>query len=283
MTRILAVIAALMLASPIAAQTFPTRTDTNVTDSANIIDPETEARIVAKLAEYADDHDTEVVIVTLSSLRFYDADSDIEDYSTAMFNDYGIGDAEANNGILFMVFRDDQELRVEVGSGYDDVAKIEINTIMSDVIVPQFRNDNYAAGLEAGVDALLARVIDRAAAVRVIPSAAADSDTNEGSGNALYYILAAVAAAIAALIGLNRRNAAKLAALPCTNCDKTGLVKSREVLRAPTLQQNGAGETRLTCPSCGHVDATPYNIAKLKPEAPKGGGKSKGDGATGKW
>lgn len=279
MTRILAIIAAVFLANVASAQKFPTRSDTNVTDSANLIDPETETRIVAKLADYADDHDTEVAIVTLSSLRFYDADSTIEAYSTAMFNAYGIGDADANNGILFMVFRDDQELRVEVGLGYDDAAKAEINAIMADVILPQFSNDNYAAGLEAGVNALLLRVIDPP----VTPSAVRTGDAKENSGNTLYYVLAAVVAAVGGLIGLNRRNAAKFAAQPCSNCGKTGLVKSREVLRDATLEQEGAGETRITCPSCGHVDATPYTISKLKSDEPKGGGQSKGDGATGKW
>ena len=283
MTRILALIAAVFLAGTASAQTFPTRNDTNVTDSANLIDPETEARIVAKLAQYANDYDTEVVIVTLSSLRFYDADSTIEDYSTAMFNDYGIGDAQANNGILFMVFRDDQELRVEFGSGYDDAAKIEVNAIMADVIVPLFREDKFSEGLEAGVNALLTRLIDPPAAPRAVPAAPTDDSANEGSGNTLYYILAAVVAAVGGLIGLNRRNAARFAARPCSNCGKTGLTKSSDVLRDATLEQDGAGETRITCPSCGHVDATPYTISKLKPEAPKGGGQSKGDGATGKW
>lgn len=96
----------------------------------------------------------------------------------------------------------------------------------------------------------------------------------------LWYVLGGVGAAVLALFGLNRRNAAKLAVQPCSACGETGLQKTRVVLREPTFENTGMGETRITCPSCGHVDATPYTISKRTPE---GGGKSEGGGATGKW
>lgn len=281
MTRIFALLAALFWAGIATAQSYPTRTDPGVNDFANIIDSITEKRIVDKLAAINSDHDTEVVVVTLSSLQFYAQDSTIAAYGEGLFNTWGIGDAEANNGILLIVFRDDRELRIQVGAGYDAAQQDRIDAVLQSDLLPFFRDDNFAAGIEAGVDGLLARVIDAPA-----PNTATQTPStgdSEGSGNTLYYIIGGVVAAIAGLVGLNRRNAAKFAAQPCSACGKTGLQKSREVLRKATLDMEGAGETRITCPSCGHVDATPYTISKLKPEEPKGGGKTDGGGATGKF
>lgn len=159
MTRFLTFLAALLFAGAVHAQSYPTRASDGVNDFARIIDDETESRIAEKLATFASDHDTEVTIVTLSSLRFYAQDSTIDDYATGLFNDWAIGDADANTGILLIVFRDDRELRVEYGSGYNEDIQKQIDRVVDEDILPSFRTQDYAAGLESGVDGLLTRVI----------------------------------------------------------------------------------------------------------------------------
>ncbi|MCF2903836.1 TPM domain-containing protein [Octadecabacter sp. CECT 8868] len=280
MIRLFAVLAALFVTNPLIAQTYPDRTADGVNDFADIIDAGTETRIVEKLSDIADDHDTEIVIVTLSSVRFYAQNTAIAEYATNLFNTWGIGDADANTGILILVFRDDGLMRIETGSGYDAAAQAQVDLVVSEDIIGHFRNDDFAQGLDAGVDGLLARLIDPPAAN---DTATPKTGSTESSGNTMYYILGAIAAGIAGIVGLNRRSAAKFAAQPCSKCGKTGLEKSRVVLREPTNNAAGDGETRITCPSCGHVDTTPYTISKLKTETPKGGGKSQGGGSTGKF
>lgn len=276
MTRIFAILTALVVATATFAQTYPERVAAGLNDFADIVPADVETRIMEKLAGIEDDHGVEVAIVTLSSVRFYAQDSTIEDYAEGLFNTWGIGSVEDNNGLLLLVFRDDRELRIQIGEGYDDTAQAAIDAVINDDILPAFRDGDFASGIESGVDGLLTRLIDP-------PASSAPSDTGEGSGNTLYYIIGGVIAAIAGVIGLNKRAAAKLAAQPCSFCGKTGLQRSTVTLEDPTTTTTGNGETRLTCPSCGHVDATPYTISMLKADAPKGGGKTKGDGATGKW
>lgn len=282
MKRIFALFAVLLFSTTAQAQTYPERTDQGVNDFANIINSLTETRINTLLEEIAVEHGTEVAVVTLSSLRFYASNSTIEDYSTELFNQWGLGTEETNKGILLLVFYEDREVRIEVGTGYDPTVKSQLDLVISNDMIPHFKESDFSEGIEYGVDGLFSRVIN----APDTPNPTAEgtpSNSDESGGNTIYYILAAIGAGIAGLIGLNRRNAAKFAAQACSNCGKTGLQKSREVLREPTLKDDGAGETRITCPSCGHVDATPYTIAKLKPDEPKKGGKSSGSGATGKW
>lgn len=279
MTRIFTLLAALFAATTLNAQTYPERLLPGLNDFASLVDADTASRIDDKITNIFETHGVEVSIATLSSLRFYAQDSTIEDYGPGLFNAWSVGNADDNNGILMLVFRDDREVRIVLGEGFEADAQKEVARVIDEDILPDFRGEDYAQGIEAGVDGLLTRLIAPPPANTAVPT----SDENNGSGNTLYYVLAAVVAAIAGIFGLNRRAAAKLAATPCTNCGKTGLQKSREVLSEATLEAEGRGETRLTCPSCGHVDATPFTISKLKPEGPQGGGKTDGKGATGKW
>ena len=273
MTRFFACLLALLITSTANAQTYPDRLHSGLNDYADIVDADTETSINAKIADIFQEHGVEVSIATLSSVRFYAQDTPIEEYATGLFNTWAIGNVDTNDGMLILVFRDDRELRIEIGSGYDDDTQKQIDRVVDEDILPLFRDENYSAGLDAGVDGLLARVIAPPPANSTAQSQTSD---DESSGNALYYVLGAVVAGIAGLIGLNRRNAAKFATQPCSSCGKTGLQKSRDVLRPATVETEGAGETRITCPSCGHVDTTPYKISKLSPKDPEGGGQSKG-------
>ena len=277
MKRLFTTLAAFAFACAAHAQQYPERIAPGVNDFADIIDEETEGRVVARLAEIAADHDTEVVVATLSSLRFYAQDSTIEAYLEGLFNSWAIGNAERNDGLMILVFRDDREVRVQAGAGYDAAAQDQIARVVAEDILPSFREGNLAAGLETGVNGLLARVIDPPVANAAAPAGDAPKS------NTLYYILGGIAAAIAGLVGLSRYNKAKFAKEPCPSCGKTGLQKQNVVLIAATLDAQGEGETRISCPSCGHVTATTYTIAKLSPPEPTGGGQTKGDGATGKW
>ena len=87
--------------------------------------------------------------------------------------------------------------------------------------------------------------------------------------------------------GMEPRKAARLAATPCPSCGKTELRQERVVLAEATLEAAGSGEHRTICGACGHTTAEPFVISKKsspKDDAPKfSGGKSDGDGASGKW
>jgi len=181
--------------------------------------------------------------------------------------------------IMFLVFRDDRLLRVETGTGYDENKQEIAQNIISDVIIPEFQNGKFEAGIENGVNALAIQM--------TATDAAPASGENAGGGNMLYYILGGIAALIAAVVGINRRNAAKLAATPCASCGKTGTLRKENVTIVEATQEaEGKGERRTICSDCGHTTAEPYTISKARPADDKPefkGGKSDGGGATGKW
>jgi len=67
-----------------------------------------------------------------------------------------IGTTKNDNGILLLIAKDDRELRIEVGYGLEGAVPDAIaSSIIRNVIRPQFRNDDYYAGISEGVNAII--------------------------------------------------------------------------------------------------------------------------------
>jgi len=88
--------------------------------------------------------------------------ADLESYATAVFNHFGIGKREHDNGILVLVVVDRRLVRVEVGRGLEHVVTHEAaSEIIDEAMIPQFRVGRYGDGLIMGVEAF-ARLIKEA-------------------------------------------------------------------------------------------------------------------------
>jgi len=273
----------LFAGSAVFAQPFPSRGLTPVNDDAEIIDTETEARIVARLTEVSEN--AEVVIVTLLSTALYTGGDEIADYAENLFAQWEIGGTEGR-GILLVVFQEDRELWIELGSAYGSEDEAAAQTVITDLIVPQFRDEAFGAGIEAGIIGLIDQIIVPAEVPVEVPAApapeapaapvtavavpaAGDAPTEDGGGG-MWWIATIVGTPIALFVGLSRRRAAKLAATPCPSCGKTGLREERVTLDSATQWAAGRGETRTICPHCAHTTAVPFSIAKLNlPEKSK--------------
>ena len=81
----------------------------------------------------------------------------IETYSLRMARDWGVGDAELNNGVLLVVAVDDHELRIEVGTGLEgDLPDAVARRIGDDIMVPYMKDDNLYDAVLAGAEAVQA-------------------------------------------------------------------------------------------------------------------------------
>ena len=265
-------------ASPLIAQTFPDPRNTAVNDYADMLPDEAEARITETLTDLERETKADVTIATLSSVQFYAQDMGVADYATALFNAWGIGDADRGDGVLLLIFRDDRELRVELGEGYDEAAAVRAETIVATQIVPLFGEGKFAEGIEAGATGIADHVVRNV-------SASAPTEDGGGGSNTLWYVLGGIGTLLAAVVGLNKRAAAKLKATPCPACGVAGqLSKDRVTTLEPTEVAEGAGEARTTCGACGHVQTESFVLSKIRSKEDSfKGGASKGDGATGKW
>ncbi len=124
-------------------------------DLANIVSAEVRERIERKLAELEQRTGAQVAVLTVDSL---DGDS-IEDYAVRVFQTWKLGRKDVNDGVLFVVARQERRMRIEVGYGLEGrLTDARSRQILDDIVRPHFRAGNFAAGVEAGVDAIAAVV-----------------------------------------------------------------------------------------------------------------------------
>ena len=115
-----------------------------VVDRADILEPHIEASLTQRLAQFEDSTRAQVAVLTIPSLE----DAVLEEYATEVFRTWGLGQADANNGVLLLIARDDRKLRIEVGFGLEgDLTDARAGQIIRNVIVPRFKTGDFNSGV----------------------------------------------------------------------------------------------------------------------------------------
>ena len=145
-----ALLLCLVVALPAFAQTFPQQQGL-VSDYAGLLSSGAEEQMEARLLQLEQDTTHEVAVVTVVSLE----GEPPEDYAVGLFEAWGIGKKDQNNGILFLIALEDREVRIEVGYGLEGVITDgRTGRILDREVVPHFKNGDYERGIIAGVDAI---------------------------------------------------------------------------------------------------------------------------------
>jgi uncharacterized protein len=138
-------------ANALAAADFPSLTG-RVVDAASLLPEDVQQQLEQQLEQHEQETSNQVVVVTLPSLQGYA----IDDYGYQLGRHWGIGQAERDNGVLLIVAPNEREVRIEVGYGLEGVlTDAGSHAIIEDVILPQFRDNHYEAGILQGVNAIL--------------------------------------------------------------------------------------------------------------------------------
>ena len=273
------------LAFPAFAQTYPSQTEGPVTDDAEMLSPVQEAELAEQIIAIEQDGNADLALVTLISTALYTAGEENADYAQGLIENWELGQQSDGRAVLILIFRDDSEMVVEFGPGFSGGETAPIQGIIDETIIPAFERSNLTGGLRDGIAAINDQIIAPQTVSAPETTTTSEAADAEGGGNALLWIGGIVAAVAAAIFGLNRRSAAKLAATPCPQCGATGLRRERVTLTEATEAREGSGEVRTSCPSCGHVTTKPFTIplkSADKPAAKTGDG-TPPKGGSGSW
>ena len=111
----------------------------------------------------------EVAIVAVNDIRPHDMVS----FSQELFEGWGVGDDELDNGLGILLVEDMREIRFHTGYGLEGVLPDALcYRIQQDYMVPYFRAGNYSAGMVAGM-----RAVDTLLRNGELPQAQAEDDT----------------------------------------------------------------------------------------------------------
>jgi uncharacterized protein len=141
----------LFLAAPAAAQEFPKLTG-RVVDNADLLPPADEAALTQKLEALETASSRQLVVATVPSLQGYD----VADYGYQLGRHWGIGQKGANNGIILLVAPAERRVTIQVGYGLEPIMTDALShQIISQQMLPAFKDDNYPRGINAGADAII--------------------------------------------------------------------------------------------------------------------------------
>ena len=123
-----------------------------VTDRADMLAASEEQALSQTLRYYSDSTSTQIVIVTLPDL----AGADIATYATELGQQWGVGQQGKDNGVVILVSRDDREVFIATGYGLEAAIPDAVaSRIVREIVVPNFKQGRFYAGLAGAVDALI--------------------------------------------------------------------------------------------------------------------------------
>jgi uncharacterized protein len=143
---------ALVLAAAAPAQpAFPELTG-RVVDQAGLLGARDQTELDAALAEFERETTNQLVVATLTSLQGLS----IEEYGYQLGRHWGIGQEGKDNGAILIVAPEERDVRIEVGYGLEgELTDARSRLIIENEILPRFRQGDFAAGIKAGVAAMI--------------------------------------------------------------------------------------------------------------------------------
>jgi len=154
--KILFVLLVGMLAFPARAQFEippkpPAGQQTSLYDYIGLLNPSQKSSLEQKLIRYSDSTSTQIVIAIIATTD----GEDVQFLGANWAHAWGIGQAKEDNGILILLARDDRRIAINTGYGVEEFLTDALSKrIIERVIIPEFREGDYYAGLDRGADAI---------------------------------------------------------------------------------------------------------------------------------
>ena len=136
------------------SENLPPKPDRYITDQAGVLNDSALSTINAQLEQFEKETSNQIVVAIYPSLP---PDAELYQYCTNTAQSWGVGQKGKDNGIVLFIFTNDRKLYIAVGTGLQGAVTDALSkNIQTQVISPYFRQGDYAGGIQAGLDALIA-------------------------------------------------------------------------------------------------------------------------------
>lgn len=151
-TRTICLLAVCLSTAVSAAPSFPSLSG-RVVDEAEMLSSEAQRRIASLSEAHEKATSNQVVVATFPDLQGYS----IEEFGYQLGREWGIGQADKNNGVLLIVAKEERKVRIEVGYGLEgELTDAIASNIINAVITPSFKRAQFDQGVTAGTQAIIA-------------------------------------------------------------------------------------------------------------------------------
>jgi uncharacterized protein len=136
------------------SETIPPKPTRYFNDYAGLVSAGTAETLNRRLEQFERDTSNQVLVVTYPKR---DSASSLEDYTVRVAQAWQVGQKDRKNGAVLFVFKAEHETYISVGYGLEAVLPDALcSTIIRDEINPRFRNLDFAGGLSAGINSIMA-------------------------------------------------------------------------------------------------------------------------------
>jgi uncharacterized protein len=126
-----------------------------VTDTAGVLGPAERARLEARLAEFEQSKGSQIAVIIVPSTQ----PEPISDFTNRIGDAWKIGRKGIGDGVLIVVAVKDRRVWISVARALEGaIPDVVAARITRELMGPQFARGDFAAGVEAGVDAVMKRI-----------------------------------------------------------------------------------------------------------------------------
>lgn len=126
-----------------------------VNDYTGTLTPDQREALERKLVMLDDSTFTQITVVIVSSTN----GMDVADAAIELGRKWGVGDKKNNSGVVLLVAKKDRKLNISPGYGLEGaLTDVTASHIIQDIIVPNFKGDDYYRGIDEGTDAIIKAV-----------------------------------------------------------------------------------------------------------------------------
>lgn len=145
-----------------------------VMDQTGTLDTAAQGALEAKLAAFEAQAGPQIVVLIVPTT----APEDIASYVQRLGDTWKIGRREVGDGLLVVVAKNDRKVWIAPAKALEGaVPDLAARQIIQNQITPAFKRNDFAGGLDAGIDALMARIRGEA-----LPAPAAQPARGKSSG-----------------------------------------------------------------------------------------------------
>ncbi|MEZ4852794.1 YgcG family protein [Flavobacterium sp.] len=124
---------------------------TSVYDYATILNDSEKQLLEDKLIKYSDSTTTQIVFISIESLK----GEDIGILTPKWAHEWGIGQADKDNGVLILLAKEERKIWISAGYGVEDRLTAGITgEIIRNIIIPEFKKGDFYLGLNKGADVI---------------------------------------------------------------------------------------------------------------------------------
>jgi uncharacterized membrane protein YgcG len=144
-----AVMAVGMTFSVAATANAASSTISSIHDAAELLTSSQEAELALGLESESQESGLVFAVDTVSSLK----GQSLEEYAKERANELEIGDSEKDNGVLFVITREEREVHIQLADGVTgSVSDADAQSVVDEYMVPLLRIENYFDAVIAGAD-----------------------------------------------------------------------------------------------------------------------------------